>query len=213
MDKRAFKDSVYYEISRISKIFSNPNRLEIIDLIANGAKSVEDIAFETGISIANASQHLQSLKKERLVYTHRKGNRIFYSITSNEVYHAAKSLRDLAINISPYIKLTLDEFRIDSGYTKPYTLDSLSDREDLLFLDVRPEDEFESGHIPNAISIPIQKLELKLNDIPKDKLIVAYCRGMFCTFADEAVKLLNEKGYKAMKLDQSVLEYQSEVER
>jgi len=212
MEKRVFKDTVYEEISRISKIFSNPNRLEIIDLLANGPKSVEDIASETGISIANASQHLQSLKKERLVYAHRKGNRIFYSITSNEVYHVAKNLRDLAINISPYIKLTLDEFRNKSGYTEPYMLDSLVERKDLVFLDVRPEDEFESGHIPNAISIPIQQLEFKLNDIPKDKLIVAYCRGMFCTFADEAVKLLNEKGYKAMKLDQSVLEYQNEVE-
>ena len=212
MEKRQFKDTVYYEISRISKIFANPNRLEIIDLLANGPKSVEDIASETGISIANASQHLQSLKKERLVDTHREGNRIFYSITSNDIYHAAKSLRDLAIHISPYIKMTLDEFREKSGYKKPYMLDSLSEREDLVFLDVRPEDEYESGHIPNAISIPIQELEMKINDIPKDKLIVAYCRGMFCTFADEAVKFLNDRGYKAMKLDQSVLEYQHEVE-
>ena len=211
MKTRQFTATVYYEISRISKIFSNPNRLEIIDLLANGPKSVEDIASETGISIANASQHLQSLKKERLVDTHREGNRIFYSITSNDVYHAAKSLRDLAINISPVIKRTRLECSEKSGYTKPYMLDSLSERKDLVFLDVRPEDEYESGHIPNAISIPIQELELKINNIPKDKLIVAYCRGMFCTFADEAVKFLNDRGYKAMKLDQSVLEYQHEI--
>jgi rhodanese-related sulfurtransferase len=210
MEKRTFKDTVYYEISRISKIFSNPNRLEIIDLIANGPKSVEDIAFETRISIANASQHLQLLKKERLAFAERKGNRIYYSITSEEVYGAAKSLRDLALHISPHLKMTLDEFRNASGFTMPYTLDSLLDRKDLVFLDVRPEDEYEAGHIPNALSIPIKELELKINDIPKDKLIVAYCRGMFCTYADEAVKILNQKGFNAIKLDQNILEYQNE---
>jgi len=210
MKKRVFKDTVYYEISRISKIFSNPNRLEIIDLLANGPKSVEDIAVETRISIANASQHLQSLKNERLVYSHRKGNRIFYSISSNEVYMAAKSLRDLASHISPHIQSTLDEFRNAAGYTEPYTMDSLLERDDLVFLDVRPEDEYEFGHIPNAISIPIKNLEYHINEIPKDKLIVAYCRGKFCTYADEAVKMLNDKGFKAMKLDQNVLEYQYE---
>ena len=210
MEKRIFKDTVYNEISRISKIFSNPNRLEIIDLIANAPKSVEDIAIETGISIANASQHLQLLKKERLVNTHREGNRIFYVISSNEVYLAAKSMRDLAIHISPYINLTLKEFRNQSGYIKSYTMDQLSDRDDAIFLDVRPLDEYESGHIPNAISIPIKELEYKLNEIPKDKLIIAYCRGIFCTYADEAVKMLSEKGFRAIKLDQNVLEYQNE---
>ena len=209
MEKRAFKDHVYSEVSRISKLFSNPHRLEIIDLIANGPKSVEDIATETGISIANASQHLQSLKKERLVDTHRKGTRIFYRLVSDQVYMTAKSLRDLALSISPYVQMTINEFKKESGYIDSYSLDPLMNSEDLVFIDVRPEDEFESGHIPNALSIPIKDLELKINDIPKDKLIIAYCRGMFCTYADEVVQLLNQKGYKAMKLDQSVFEYQN----
>jgi len=126
------------------------------------------------------------------------------------VYMAAKAMRDLASHISPHINLTLDEFKKASGYKQSYTLDSLLDRKDLVFLDVRPEDEYEFGHIPNALSIPIKELEFKINEIPKDKMIVAYCRGVFCTYADEAVKMLNEKGYKAMKLDQNVLEYQYE---
>lgn len=210
MRKSVFKDTVYNEISRVSKIFSNPNRLEIIDLIANGPKSVEDIAMETRISIANASQHLQILKKERLVSSYREGNRIFYELASQEVFHAAKSLRDLALHMSPHIQMALNDFRSKSGYTAPYSLDSLVDRQDLIFLDVRPQDEYNTGHIPNALSIPIIDLENKLKDIPKDKLIVTYCRGMFCTYADEAVKMLNEKGYRAVKLDQNVLEYQHE---
>ena len=209
MEKRAFKDHVYSEVSRISKLFSNPHRLEIIDLIANGPKSVEDIAIETGISIANASQHLQSLKKERLVDTHRNGTRIFYTLVSDQVYMTSKSLRDLALSISPYVQMTINEFKKESGYIDSYSLDPLMNREDLVFIDVRPEDEFESGHIPNALSIPIKDLEQKINDIPKDKLIIAYCRGMFCTYADEAVQMLNQKGFNAMKLDQSVLEYQN----
>lgn len=209
MEKRAFKDHVYSEVSRISKLFSNPNRLEIIDLIANGPKSVEDIANETGISIANASQHLQSLKKERLVDAHRKGKRIFYTLVSDQIYLTATSLRNLALSISPYVQMTIDKFRTDSGFSDPYTLDPLMNHEDIVFLDVRPKDEYESGHLPNALSIPIKELELKINDIPKDKLIIAYCRGMFCTYADEAVLILNKKGFKAMKLDQSVLEYQN----
>ena len=141
MEKREFKNTVYSEISRVSKIFSNPNRLEIIDLIANGPKSVEDIAFETGISIANASQHLQLLKKERLATARRNGNRIFYSLASDEIFMASKSLRDLALHTSPHINMAIDDFRASSGYTQPYTLAALLNRDDLLFLDVRPEDD------------------------------------------------------------------------
>ena len=210
MEKREFKDTIYNEISRISKIFSNPNRLEIIDLIANGPKSVEEIAMETGISVANASQHLQILKKERLVKSHRKGNRIFYVIFSTEVYLAAKSMRDLAMHISPYMKIALEEFRNTSGYQTAYSLDQLSNRDDMIFLDVRPLDEYDSGHIPSAMSIPVKDLESKIHEIPKDKLIVAYCRGIFCTYADEAVKFLNKNGYNAMKLEQNVIEYLEE---
>ncbi|HZJ35140.1 MAG TPA: metalloregulator ArsR/SmtB family transcription factor [Gillisia sp.] len=207
-NKRELKNSIYIEISRIAKAISNPNRLEILDFIANGAKSVEDIALQTGISIANASQHLQTLKKERLVKTSKKGNHVFYALVSMEVYVAWKSLRDLTLSVNPHVKQTITEIRDNFEYENPLTLNELNERKDIYLLDVRPIDEYEKGHIPNAISIPIEELKTRLEEIPKDKLVIAYCRGMFCLVADEAVKVLHSNGYNAKKIEESVLDYQ-----
>lgn len=208
MNKRDFKDSAYEEISRIAKAMSNANRLEIIDFIANGEKSVEDIALQTGISIANASQHLQTLKKERLVRIHKKGVQVFYSLASPEVYRAWKSLRDLTLALSPHIREAMDQIRISNSFDLPVALDQVKGRPDVRLLDVRPADEYRKGHLPDAISIPLEELEERLGDLPKDKLIIAYCRGMFCTLADEAVKVLQAKGYMARKIEESVPEYE-----
>lgn len=208
MNKRAFKDSVYAEISRVAKAVSNPNRLEIIDFLANGQKCVEDIALQTGISIANASQHLQTLKRERLVKTQKKGVQVFYSLASNEVYVAWQRLRDLTLTISPYIREAIHEIRADNEYAEPITLDMIKDRGDVYLLDVRPKDEYQKGHIPDALSVPLDELNERLSEIPRDKLVVAYCRGMFCSIADEAVKILHAKGYNAKKIEESVLDYQ-----
>lgn len=206
-NKRELKNSIYNEISRIAKAISNPNRLEILDFIANGAKPVEDIALQTGISIANASQHLQTLKKERLVKTSKKGNHVFYSLVSMEVYMAWKSLRDLTLSVSPHIKQTIAEIRDNFEYENPLTLNEINERKDIYLLDVRPIDEYEKGHIPNATSIPLEKLKNRLEEIPKDKLVITYCRGMFCLVADEAVKILIKNGYNAKKIEESVLDY------
>ena len=210
--ERELKNSIYNEISRIAKAISNPNRLEILDFIANGAKSVEDIALQTGISIANASQHLQILKKERLVHTSKKGNHVFYSLVSMEVYVAWKSLRDLTLSISPYVEQTMNEIRKNFAYKRPLTLNELNERKDIYLLDVRPIDEYEKGHIPKAISIPLADLKNCLEQIPKDKLVITYCRGMFCLVADEAVKILHINGYKAKRIEESVLDYQMNIE-
>ena len=208
MNKRDFKDNSYDEISRIAKAKSNPNRLEIIDFIANGEKCVEDIALQTGISIANASQHLQTLKKERLVKARKNGVQVFYSLGSREVYRAWKGLRDLALQLSPHVREMMDQLRISNEFDLPVTLNQIKGRSDIHLLDVRPKDEYQKGHMPKAISIPLDELEERLGDLPKEKLIIAYCRGMFCTLADEAVKILRIKGYKARKIELSVPEYE-----
>lgn len=208
MDKRAFKDSVYNEISRVSKAMSNPNRLQIIDFIANGEKCVEDIALHTGISIANTSQHLQTLKRERLVKTQKKGVYVCYSLTSNEVYLVWKSLRDLTLNISPYIREAVHEIRKKNKYNVPVPIEAIERRKDVYLLDVRPKDEYDKGHIPKAFSVPIEELNERMGEIPKDKLVIAYCRGMFCSIADEAVKILHANGYNAKRIEESVLDYQ-----
>ncbi len=210
--KRALKNSIYSEISRVAKAISNPNRLEILDFIANGAKSVEDIALQTGISIANASQHLQTLKKERLVKIAKKGNRVFYSLVSVEVYTAWKSLRDLTFSVSPHLEKIMAEIRKSFDYEKPIALSEIRERNDIYLLDVRPLEEYEKNHIPNATSIPLEELSKRLGEIPKDKLVVTYCRGRFCLIADEAVKVLQANGYHAQKIAESVLDYQMTIE-
>jgi len=208
MDKRRFKDSVYNEISSLAKAMSNPNRLEIIDFIANGEKCVEDIALQTGISIANASQHLQTLKRERLVKSRKNGVYVCYSLTSMEVYKAWKGLRDLTLNISPYIQEAVHEIRKKNKYGTPIPFEEIVRRKDIFLLDVRPRDEYDKGHIPNAFSVPIEELTERMDEIPKDKFVIAYCRGMFCSIADEALKMLHTRGYNAKKIEESVLDYQ-----
>ncbi len=207
MTKRELKNSLYVEISRISKAMSNSNRMEIIDYISNGEKCVEEIALQTGISIANTSQHLQNLKKERLVSSRKKGVQVYYTLASEEVYKAWIGLRNLTLQISPYINETISEIRRAFDYEEPFSLQDIKERDDICFLDVRPKDEFNKGHLPNALSIPIGELKDRIKDVPKEKLIIAYCRGMFCMIADEAVKILQEKGYNAKKIEESVLDY------
>ncbi len=208
MNKRDFKGQVYGEISRVAKAISSPRRLEIIDFIANGEKCVEDIALQTRMSFANTSQHLQTLKKERLVKVRKNGVQAYYSLASKEVYRAWKGLRDLTVALSPHARESLDQIRISNGYGLAITLDQIKGRTDVRLLDVRPKDEYQKGRLPEAISMPLGELEERIGEIPKDKLIIAYCRGMFCTLADEAVKILRAKGYKAQKIETSVPEYE-----
>jgi rhodanese-related sulfurtransferase/DNA-binding HxlR family transcriptional regulator len=204
MDKRAFKNNVYNEISTIAKSFGNGNRLEIIDLLANGEKSVEQIANSTGISIANASQHLQRLLKERLVATNRFGNQIFYSLTSKEVYLTWKALCDLAVKVNPQINELMADFRNQFEVKESLTLETLPKGEGHLLLDVRPKEEFKYSHLRDAHSIPLKELPERLEELPKSKLIIAYCRGTFCTYADEAVSILKHNGFDAIRLEEGV---------
>ena len=206
MDKRTFKNTVYHEISRVSKALANPVRLEIIDFIANGEKCVEEIALQLQISIANASQHLQTLKKERLVITRKEGHFIYYSLQSPEVYKAWDSLRNLTVSTSPFVNQSITEFRDTFQYDKPVSLKEITKRKDIHLLDVRPRAEYNKGKLKNAVSIPLEELADRLSELPKNKLLIAYCRGMFCTLADEAVKLLKEKGFNAKKIEESVLD-------
>jgi len=157
MDKRIFKDSVYGELSSISKALANSNRLEIIDLLAQKEFSVEEIANQTNMSIANASQHLQTLKVARLVNSVRNGHYIYYTLANESVFKFWKALREFGTERNAEIRRVVEDFRKDKGAFESVTLKDLIEREDLrdcIFLDVRPQPEFDSGTIPNAISIP-----------------------------------------------------------
>ncbi len=205
MTKRQFKDKVYTELARITKAMANPHRLEIIELLAQGAFSVEQIAEQANLSIANASQHLQVLKNAQLVEINRQGNFIFYCLSNNNVFKAWKALRELGVERIETIEATVKEFRKSKFDFETVTIDELIDKLDsgkVTILDVRPESEYKQGHIAHAVSIPIEELSKRLKELPKRTEVVAYCRGPFCVYADEAVALLTKAGYKATRLEE-----------
>ncbi len=202
MEKRAFKDSAYTAIAGIAKSFSHANRLEIIDLLANGEKTVEQIAMQTAISVANASQHLQVLKNARLLKSRRDGNFIYYSLDGRKAHAAWQALRDLAMEQEPALQVVIQQFRREMGGIQSLSLPQLPGTAGALLLDVRPAGEYAAGHWPDALSIPIDTLSRRLDELPRDKIIIAYCRGPFCTFADEAVQLLRANGFDALRLEE-----------
>lgn len=213
MGKRTFKNNVYQQLAKIGKAMSNPHRLEILELLAQGRFSVAEIADETHISGANASQHLQVLKQAQLVSTQRKGNHVYYRLAGEHVYKAWKALRDLGVERVAEIERVLRQFRESRTSLETLSRSELAEkmrREDVTVIDVRPKHEFNEGHIAGALNIPVDELPGKLNQLPKNREIVAYCRGPFCVFADEAVELLHKNGYDARRLDEGYPEWKLE---
>jgi rhodanese-related sulfurtransferase len=213
MNKRQFKDKVYKELARISKAMANPHRMEIIELLAQGEFSVEEIAAQTNLTIANASQHLQVLKTAQLVKVNRQGNFIFYSLSNENVFKAWKALRALGIERISAIEKVVKEFRKAKFDFETVTIDELIEKLEsgkVTILDVRPEAEYNQGHIAGAISIPIDELARRLKELPKRSEIIAYCRGPFCVYADEAVSLLTKAGYKAKRLEEGFPDWKLE---
>lgn len=213
MEKREFKDKIYSELAKITKAMSNPHRLEIIELLAQGEFSVEQIATSTNLSVANASQHLQVLKAAQLVDISRQGNFIHYRLANGNVFKAWRALRELGIERIATIERLIKDFRTAKQSLESITIEQLLERlkqKNVTIIDVRPEAEFDTGHIPNALSIPIDQLNKRLKTLPKRSEIIAYCRGPFCVYADEAVAILLKHGYKAKRLEQGFPDWQAE---
>lgn len=205
MNKRVFKDKVYDELARITRAMASPHRLEIIELLAQGDYSVDQISIIANLSTANASQHLQVLKAAQLVDITRNGNFIHYRLANDNVFKAWKALRDLGVERLASVDKLVRDFRKGKIDFDCVTIDELASKiesEKVFVLDVRPEVEFRKGHIANSVSIPFDQLPSRLKELPKRKEIVAYCRGPFCVYADDAVALLKKAGYKAKRLDQ-----------
>ena len=212
MNKREFKDRVYEELARITKALANPHRLEIIELLAQGDYPVEQIAIQTSLSVANASQHLQVLKTAQLVAISRNGNFIHYRLATTNVFKAWKALRELGVDRIASIEKLVRDFRQSKFKLESVTIDGLIEKIDngkVTILDVRPEIEYKNGHIANAISIPFDELSDRLRELPKRGEIIAYCRGPFCVFADEAVAMLTKAGYKATRLEEGYPDWSS----
>lgn len=205
MNKREFKDKVYEELARITKALANPHRLEIIELLAQGDYTVEQISLQTNLSVANTSQHLQVLKAAQLVDITRNGNFIHYKLANTNVFKAWKALRELGVERIASIEKLVHDFRKSKFKFESVTIKELIAKikaGKVTILDVRPEGEYSKGHIANAVSIPYDQLAARLKELPKRNEIIAYCRGPFCVFADEAVTLLKKEGYKATRLEE-----------
>lgn len=210
MNKRAFKNEVYGLIAQLVKAMSNAHRLEIIDLLGQREFSVEEVAKETHLSIANTSQHLQVLRKARLVKTRRDGNFIFYSLFSLQVFHAWIALRDMAHENIAEVAQAMEESRKETKCLHVINLQELLPRlqkRAVVLLDIRPAAEYSAGHLPGAINIPISELKAKIPSLDRAVNYVAYCRGPLCVFADEAVELLTKQGYQASRMLEGYLDY------
>jgi len=205
MTKRTFKDQAYGLLARLVKAMSNPHRLEIIDLLGQGERPVEQIAMETGIPVANASQHLQILKRSNLVRVRREGNFIHYTLANEQVYKSWSNLKAIGLESIFELNALIEDLRKKKNSLEAVTMEELSSKMasgKVVLLDIRPEEEYHAGHIPDAINIPIELLKTKLKQLSMNKEYIAYCRGVFCVFADEAVQLLTQKGFKARRLEE-----------
>ena len=210
MKGREFKDAIYDGLSKLLKALSNPYRLEIIEMLSQGEKSVEGIVQLTGLSFANASQHLQVMKNNNIVKSRKEGHYVFYSIINDDFLAMYQQIGKYAVREVAELERIMNRQREDNKSTDAVSLaelESMIMNNNVLLLDVRPSIEFEFGHITGAISAPMNEMMDKLKLISKDKEVVAYCRGPFCVLADEAVKLLTEQGYNIRRLDDGYPEW------
>lgn len=211
-EKRIFKDVLYEQFARIGKALSNGHRLELLEVIAQGEHSVETLAQETGMSIANASQHLQVLRSAQLVEVRREGVYLYYRLADTQVFALWQTMRQVGENRIAEIERIVQTYLRDRSLLQPLSAPELIQRlaeGNVILLDVRPAEEYAAGHLPDALSIPVTDLGAHLSELPQEKEIVAYCRGPYCVFADEAVTLLQAHGYTARRLEQGVPEWRA----
>ena len=204
MTHRPLKQRLYGEFARIGNALASDKRLELLDLLAQAPRHVDALAVETETPVANVSQHLQVLRNARLIDSERDGTRIIYRLAYEGVLHLWLALRSVAVSRLAEISQITEEFaggaRNEDALSRD-ELEQLVEADRVFLIDVRPALEYENGHLDGAVSIPLDELASRLGELPNDRRIVAYCRGAFCLFADEAVAMLRQRGYEADRLD------------
>ena len=206
-----YKNSLYSGLSKIGKCLSSEKRIEILDLLVQGAKTVESISNETGMSIANTSRHLQVLKDGNLVVSEKNGNYVIYEVANTQIIDLVYLLIGVGEQQLGDIQRIHSEFNDSCMKIRPITLKQAYEmvkNTETLIIDLRPEDEFNSSYIENAINIPMKNLEESMKKLPKNKEIIVYCRGRNCAYANLASKLLNDNGFHAYSLNQSYYDWQ-----
>jgi rhodanese-related sulfurtransferase/DNA-binding transcriptional ArsR family regulator len=205
-----FKTFVYEQFSRIGKALSSPQRLIIMNVLCQGKHSVESLVRETGLTMANLSRHLQILKSAHLVHVDRVGKYMYYRLPDERTSRFFTSFRDFGAEQLAEIQSALVQIADSPSRLNPVDLEQLKhlvEEENTIVIDVRPEQEYYQAHIPGAVSIPLDQLTERLNELSKSSRVVAYCRGRFCVLADRAVTLLHENGYEARRADDGVIEW------
>jgi rhodanese-related sulfurtransferase/DNA-binding transcriptional ArsR family regulator len=212
MPNRSFKDAIYEQFARLGKAVSAPKRLELLDLLCQGPKTVEVLADHAALSVANTSQHLQVLRAARLVEAEKQGLHVEYRLAGEDVCEFFLALRTLAEGRLAEIEVVTREYLARRSAMETVAGGELLRRVksgEVTVLDVRPPEEYRAGHIPGAVSIPLGELKARFRELPKNREVVAYCRGPYCVFALEAVELLRKKGIKAHRLREGVLDWRS----
>ncbi|MBW2207985.1 MAG: ArsR family transcriptional regulator [Deltaproteobacteria bacterium] len=204
---RLFKDAIYEQFARIGKAVSSPKRLELLDLLCQGKRTVEVLAKESGLAVANASQHLQILRAARLVESEKAGLFVVYRLADQAVCEFFRSMRVLAESRLAEVEQIKRRFLEGREGMEPVDRDGLLKlvrEEAVTILDVRPVEEYNAAHIPGALSIPLKELKLHLAELPRDQEIVAYCRGPFCVLSVQAVEMLRGLGFNAVRLEEGI---------
>jgi rhodanese-related sulfurtransferase len=209
---REFKDALYEQFARIGHALSSPKRIELLDLLSQGEKTVEQLAEQIATPIKNTSAHLRVLRQARLVETRRDGTYIHYRLAGDDVFRFLRDLQTLGRNRLAEVQQAASLYIDRRDELEPVTLKELRRRlrdADTTLIDVRPAEEYRAGHIPGALSIPVNQLKRRLPEIPKGREVVAYCRGPYCMYSVEAVEILRKKGYKARRADEGLPDWRA----
>lgn len=212
MSEATFRDELFNQFARLGKALSSNVRIEVLYILSQGEKTVEQVAASARVPVANASHHLQRLKGVRLVASRKEGQYVVYQLASPMVETLWQCLQMLGEDRLLEVKELVNTYMRDRDELEPVTREELQarmNREEVVVLDVRPDDEYQAGHLPQAISIPPEMLEARINALPKDKVIVAYCRGPYCLISYDAVEMLRSRGFKAFRLEDGFPEWKA----
>ncbi|MBW3562589.1 MAG: metalloregulator ArsR/SmtB family transcription factor [Actinobacteria bacterium] len=207
---RAAKDRLFAALASVAKALSSGRRAEIVELLAQGERTVEEVADAIDQSVANTSHHLRTLARAGLVATRRAGTHIHYRLANPQVAALWRAMRDVAAEQVDGVEELAAAYLGDRDHLETISRDELADRidrGDVVVIDVRPEPEYRAGHISGAISVPVEDLDQRLRELPDDTEIVAYCRGPYCVYADEAVRTLTDRGRSARRLEDGYPEW------
>lgn len=210
MNGREAKDRLYEQFARVAKALASPKRIELLDVLAQGERTVEVLADATGLGVTNTSAHLQVLRRAGLVETRKEATKVHYRLASDEVAAFVGGLRDLARSRLADVNQIVADYFVARDALEPVSRAELVERTgrgDVVILDVRPHAEFLAGHIPGALSVPLDQLDDALARLPRRAQVVAYCRGPYCVLAPQAVERLRAKGFKARRLADGMPEW------